>query len=116
MCFSRDGKHLFLGDKANEHNVYRYSIDGRLEASSKTGSDNLNDCAASNDGFATASKDGFLFFSGDDLKKRRGLSNGHDINALACVASAGGPFYAGDIKGNLFVFEGNNCTKSHQAH
>lgn len=47
MCFSKDGKFLFLGDKANEHNVYLYDIDGNKKCETKTGSDNLNDCAAS---------------------------------------------------------------------
>jgi WD40 repeat protein len=116
MCFSRDGKTLFLGDKANEHNVYRYDIQGNKLDTTKTGSDNLNDCAASNDGFATVSKDGFLFFGASDFKKKRGLSNGNDVGPLACVASSGSTFYAGDIKGGMFVFEGNNCTKGHAAH
>lgn len=62
MCFSPDGKTIFLGDKADEHNVYAYDTKGTLLAKAKTGSDNLNDCAALPGSFGTASKDGFLMF------------------------------------------------------
>lgn len=116
MCFSRDGKSLFLGDKADEHNVYQYDLKGNRMQVSKTGSDNLNDCAASDRGFATVSKDGFLFFDKDSLKKSRGISNGNSMGPLTSVGSDGKVFFAGDMTGSLFVFEGNNCTKSFKAH
>lgn len=78
MCFSTDGSQVFLGDKANEHNVYLYRHDGTLNGTAKTGSDNLNDCAAGSKCYAAVSKDGFLLFLEEDgnLKKKRGTFGG----------------------------------------
>lgn len=35
---------------------------------------------------------------------------------MTCVGASNGKYYVGGLDGSMFVFEGNNCTKSVKAH
>lgn len=116
--FSRDGKHFFCTDKHNDSNVYCFlAATATLVAESKCGSDPVFDGETGNNGvFAVATKRGAHFFTleGNQLDKKRGIFNGHEMTSMITITYSpeDNCFFTGTSKGCIYKWSGNTCIKS----
>jgi len=121
--FSKDGRYLAAVGDDNDHTVAVWEWeDGHKVAAVPSGAEAILDLRFSSNKeatFATVGKRGVSFWtiSGNSLNCKKGIFGSQKMTDMYCCEwLSNGNCITGALNGNVYVWSGNNCTKTIRAH
>lgn len=123
LGFSNDGKYLAAVGDDNDHSIVAWDWEaGSKVAFAKSGTDailDLNFCSTQNNMFATVGKRGVAFWTigAGTLTCKKGIFGSQKMTDMYCCEwLSNGKCITGGLNGSVYVWSGNQCTKTIPAH
>jgi len=123
LGFSHDGKYLAAVGDDNDHTIAAWDWEeGSKVATAKGGTDailDLNFCSTQANMFATVGKRGVAFWTigKGTLTSKKGIFGSYKMTDMYCCEwLSNGKCITGGLNGMVYIWSGNQCTKTIQAH